>query len=271
MNPANRTIPALLAALCLAAAACTPTPQALAPTPTATPAPTPIVSSTGYRPLQTGDQLEGATINYFYVLPSIDNPVVDLAFGQSLMQLISVKVELTDGLAGYFRDIAAEPKPVLAFDEADPAQTEPRLLSWSAAQPIEVVFISLAEGAHSWSVTETQESEVMSAYKLVRRTDGGLRFIAAYNPMAVNSFTILATRNGTGAGLVFSARLALLRTILADPAYQHGENPFILKPPTSAQYDPRVLTLDASRVGLDQNVDWALVSRPGPNTGIQAY
>jgi hypothetical protein len=271
MYPATRTVSALLAALCLAAGGCTPTPQALAPTPTATPAPTPVVSATGYRPLQTGDELEGATISYFYVLPSIDNPVVDLAFGQSLMQLISVKVELTDGLAGFFRDIAAEPKPILAFDQANPGQTEPTLLSWNTAQPIEVVFISLTEGEHSWSVTETQESEVMSAYKLVRRTDGGLRFIAAYEPLALNSFSILATRNGTGAGLVFSARLALLRTILADPAYQHGDNPFALKPPTTAQYDPRVLTLDASRVGLDQNVDWALVSRAGPNTGLQAY
>jgi hypothetical protein len=270
MNPANRTIPALLAALCLTASACNPTPQAPFPTTTPPPAPTAIVSSTGYRPLQTGDALEGTTISYMYVLPSVDQPIVDIAFGQSLMQLISVKTELTDELIAYFRDIAKEPKPIYAFEEADPAQTEPRLLTWNAALPIEVAFISLTKDRHSWCVTETQESEVMSAYKLVRRSDGGLRFIAAYNPIAVNSFTILATRNGTGAGLVFSARLALLRTILSDPAYQRGADPFTSNPPVTAQYDPRALKLDAARVGLDQNVDWALVSRPGPNTGLSA-
>jgi hypothetical protein len=248
--------------------ACTPAP-APAPAPEATATPLPeIISPTGYRPLQPGDIVEGAKIEYHYVLPSLDRPVVTLAFGPSLMQLVLVKPELTAGLVAYFQDLENSAVTAYAFDEADPAQLEPEQLSLEMSKPVEVAIIPITEGKHVWSVTESQDGELKAAYKLVRRKDGGLRFVDAYDPMALNSFVIVATRNGTGSGLVFSARLALLRLILSDAGYQRGPDALTNRPPSTGQYDPRILKLDPTRQGLDQNVDWALVSRAGPNPGI---
>lgn len=241
------------------------------PLPTATPAVTPlseIVSPTGYRPLQPGDVVEGATISYHYILPSLEQPVVVIAFGQNLMQLVTIKPELSAGLVAYIQDLAKEPKSIYAFDEADPAQSEPKLVNWDASKPLEIAFIPITEGQHNWSVTESQDNEIRAGYKLIRRQDGGLRFVDAYDPLALNSFVIVTTRNGGGAGLVFSARLALLKLILTDAAYQRGADVLANQPPTTTQYDPRILKLDPTRTGLDQNLDWALVSRPGPNPGI---
>ena len=243
------------------------------PVPTTTPAGTPlseIVSPTGYRPLQPGDLVEGATINYHYILPSLEQPVVVVAFGQNLMQLVTVKPELSAGLVAYVQDLAQEPQSIYAFDEADPAQSEPKLLTWDASKPLEIAFIPIVEGQHNWSVTESQENEIRAAYKLVRRQDCGLRFVDAYDPLSLNSFIIVTTRNGSGAGLVFSARLALLKLILTDATYQRGADVLLTQPPQTGQYDPRILKLDPARTGLDQNLDWALVSRPGPNPGIIA-
>jgi len=241
------------------------------PLPTAPPAVTPlpeIISPTGYRPLQPGDVVEGATISYHYILPSLEQPVVVLAFGQNLMQLVTIKPELSAGLMAYIQDLRQDPRRIYAFDEADPAQSEPKLVNWDASKPLEIAFIPITEGQHNWSVTESQDNEIRAGYKLIRRQDGGLRFVDAYDPLALNSFVIVTTRNGSGAGLVFAARLALLRLILADPTYQRGADVLANQPPTTAQYDPRILKLDPTRTGLDQNLDWALVSRPGPNPGI---
>src|SRR5450759_5307323 len=58
----------------------------------------PIVAPSGYRPLQLGDQIEGTQISYQYVLPSLDQPAVDLAFGVNLLHLLSVKPGLIDNL-----------------------------------------------------------------------------------------------------------------------------------------------------------------------------
>ncbi len=105
-------------------AACTPSPTAApASTPTATPQ-VEIVSPTGYRPLQPGDGVEGATISYHYILPSLERPTVVIALGDSLMQLVSVKPELGAGLVAYIQDIQKSPQTLWAFDEANPAQTE---------------------------------------------------------------------------------------------------------------------------------------------------
>ena len=248
---------------------------ACAPTPTPGPAVTPtvvphpeILSPTGYRPLQEGDGVEGATIGYQYVLPSLERPVVTIALGSSLMQLVVPKPELVAGLVTYIEGLQKEPRTVYAFDETDPAQTEPRQLLLDMTKPVEIAIIPIAEGAHTWSVTESQDGEVQAGYKLVRRKDGGLRFVDAYNAYALNSFTIVTTRNGSGAGLVFSARLALLQLILTDASYQRGEDVLAKQPPQTRQYDPRILKLDPARAGLDQNLDWVLVSRPGPNPGL---
>ena len=70
------------------------------PTPTPTPNLTLIVSTitapSGYRPPQVGDAIEGATIAYQYILPSLDKPAVVFAFGANLLQLVTVRPELSD-------------------------------------------------------------------------------------------------------------------------------------------------------------------------------
>jgi hypothetical protein len=235
----------------------------LASTPTARPL-------TGYRPLQNNDLLEGAKIGYLYTLPSPEQPAVTLAFGENMLELVSIKPELRDGLLAYIRDLVQEPRSVYAFDENTPDQAEPKLLLLPANRPIEIVFIPIAEGQHNWSVTETDQGEIRAAYKLVRRKDGGLRFVDAYGIEAMNSFTTLITLNGGGAGLVYSARLALLRLILSEPTYQRGADVMASQPPQLSQYDSRILKLDPTQTGLAQDLDWVLVSRPGPNPGLPA-
>jgi len=247
--------------------ACRPTPAPiLAPT-AAPPTPSPLPPG-AYRPIQINDVIEGAKIGYQYALPSPDQPVVVIAFGAGMLELLSVKQELATGLVAYIQELAQEPKSIYAFDENDPSQTEPKLLTIAANKPIEVIFVPIGEGQHNWSVTETDNNEVRAAYKLVRRRDGGLRFVDAYGLEAMNSFTTLATLNGGGAGLVYSARLALLKTILSDPGYQRGVDVMSSRPPQTSQYDARILRIDPSAQGLAQDVDWVLISRPGPNPGI---
>jgi hypothetical protein len=249
--------------------ACTPATPAPVAAPTVTPVMV-IVSPSGYRPLQMGDPLEGVSISYQYVLPSVEKPVVVFAFGPSLMQLVIPKPELITGVVSFIQEIQTQRDSlnVYAFDEADPGQTEPKQLAIDMRKPVEIAFLPLQESGQVWSVTESQDGMVRTGYKLVRRKDGGLRFIDAYDPQSLNSFTIVLTRNGSGAGLVFSARVALMKLILSDPAYQRGADVLANNPPSVSAYDARILRLDTTRTGLDQNMDWALVSRPGPNTGI---
>lgn len=239
------------------------------PTPTATVAALPtIVAPTGYRPLQAGDSVEGAIIDYQYVLPTLAQPVVVVAFGKNILQLINIKPELSDGLVAFIRDVSKEAKTILAFDETLPNQMEPKPMTWDGNKPVEVVFIPITEGTHSWSLTETQAGEVQAAYKIIRRKDGGLRFVDAYGLVALNSANNMFTLNGGGTGLVFSSRLALLRLILADAKYQRGENVMASFPPEISQYDSRILKLDPARTGLAMDRDWVLLSRPGPNPGL---
>jgi hypothetical protein len=248
-------------------AACRPTPApTLVPT-AALPTPTPLPLS-AYRPIQNNDLIEGAKIGYQYALPSPDKPVVVIAFGEGMLELVSVKQELAAGLVAYIQELAQEPRSIYAFDESDPNQAEPSLLTIQANKPVEIIFVPLPEGQHNWSVTETDQGEIRAAYKLIRRQDGGLRFLDAYGIEAMNSFTTLLTLNGGGAGLVYSARLALLRLILSEPAYQRGADVMASQPPQLSQYDSRILKLDPSQTGLAQDLDWVLVSRPGPNPGL---
>lgn len=259
----NLVIATVMGFLVACGSAPVPTP---APTTTVAAAPT-IVAPTGYRPIQAGDSVEGVIIDYQYVLPTLDQPVVVIAFGQNILQLINVKPELSDGLVAFIRDISKEAKTILAFDETVPNQTQPKPLTWDGNKPVEVVFIPIVEGAHVWSVTETQ-GEVQAAYKIIRRKDGGLRFVDAYGLVALNSANNMFTLNGGGTGLVFSSRLALLRLILADAKYQRGENGMASFLPEVSQYDPRILRLDPSSAGLAMDKDWVLFSRPGPNPGL---
>lgn len=244
------------------------------PTPTLVPAtvvphsPT-IASPTGFRPLQEGDTIEDASISYQYLLPSLEQPVVNVAFSTNLFQLVQVKPESTDNLLDYIREIIQSPTPVFAYDEATPNQTQPAPVTFDRSKPVEIVFIQLVDGTHYWSVTETDDKGVQAAYKIVRRKDGGLRFIDAYGQVALHSSEGIFTLNGGGTGLVFSARLALLKLILKDQRYQKGTNVFATFPVDSAAYDKRILDLDPTRVGLAQDRDWVLVSRPGPNPGLQ--
>jgi hypothetical protein len=71
---------------------------------------------------------------------------------------------------------------------------------------------------------EGDDKETQAAYKIVRRKDGGLRFIDAYGLVALNSASNTFTLNGSGGGLMFSARMALLRLILSNAKYQRGVN-----------------------------------------------
>ena len=259
----------LLLNVVLICAACASPRPTVAPTaqPTAT-LPPASATFTAYRPIQINDMIEGAKIGYQYVLPSPDKPAVTLAFGEGMLELVSIKPELKDGLLAYIQELAQEPRSVYAFDENTPDQTAPQLLTIEANKPVEIVFIPIHEGQHNWSVTETDQGEIRAAYKLIRRRDGGLRFVDAYGLEAMNSFTTLITLNGGGTGLVYSARLALLRLILSEPAYQRGMDVMAGQPPQLSQYDSRILKLDPSQTGLAQDLDWVLVSRPGPNPGI---
>jgi hypothetical protein len=249
--------------------ACTANP---APTPAATPTefrePT-IVTPSGYRPLQSGDTVEGARIGYQYFLPSIEQPAVVIDFGQNLLEFFLIKPELSAQFVEYIRDIVKTQKPILAYDESNPSQTEPKEVGWDGTKPVEIAYVPLEEGAHYWSVTETNEDGVQAAYKIVRRKDGGLRFIDAYGSTAQHTATGMITLNGGGMGLVFSARLALLKMILSDPKFQRGSNVFATYPVDYKAYDPRILVLDPTRAGPTQNRDWVLVSRPGPDPGRQ--
>lgn len=253
----------VILALC---AACT------SPKPTATPT-TPIpptVTPSGYHPVQPGDIVEGAKIGYEYILPSPEQPIVVIAFGEQMLELVGVKQELKAGLLAYIQELVQGPKSVYVFDEADPSQAEPQLMTLVANRPVEIVIIPLKSDSHTWSVTETEQGQVRAAYKLIRRQDGGLRFVDAYGIEAMNSFATLTTLNGGGAGLVYSARLALLRMILSDATYQRGVDVMASRPPAASQFDPRILKTDPSQTGLEQNVDWVLVSRPGPTPGLTA-
>jgi len=84
----------------------------------------------------------------------------------------------------------------------------------------------------------------------------------------MNSFTTLLTLNGGGTGLVYSARLALLRLILSEPMYQRGVDVMAGQAPPTGEYDSRILKLDPTQTGLAQDLDWVLVSRPGPTPGL---
>ncbi len=243
---------------------------------TATPAPPPaptvgqptaITLQGGYRPIQPGDSVEGAPIGYHYVFPSLDQPVVVIAASPYLLHFVSVKPELAGGLVSYIKELAKF-QTVYAFDENDPSQTDPKLMSWDASKPVEVVFIPIQEGKHKWSVTDGDDT-VEDAYKIVRRKDGGLRFVDAYGKNALFSAGGMFTINGSGVGLMLSSRLALLKMILSDPKYQRGANVMAINPPSLDQYDPRIVKLDPSKEGLGKNRDWLLVSRPGPNPGLQ--
>ena len=259
--------------ICLAGlvAACggTPTPAAIFPTATVPHSPT-IVSPTGYRPLQEGDTVEGAAISYQYVLPSLDQPVITVVFGNNLLQLIQIKPELSENLISFIQELARQPVPVLGYDEATPNQTEPKAITWDGKKPIEIVYIPIVEGSHFWSVAETDENGIQAAYKIVRRKDGGLRFIDAYGRLALASANTMITLNGGGTGLLFSSRLALLKLILTNERYQRGINVFATNPVDHTAYDARILKLDPSRQGLAQDRDWVLFSRPGPDPGLQS-
>ena len=257
----------VLAAVLLAACGGAPTPTAVLPT--VVPHSPTIVSPTGFRPLQEGDLVEGATISYHYTIPSLEQPVVNVAFSTNLLQLVQLKSELIESLTDYIREIIQSPAPVFAYDEATPNQTEPAPVTFDRTQPVQIVFIQLVEGTHFWSVTETDDKGVQAAYKIVRRKDGGLRFIDAYGQVALFSMNNLFTLNGGGTGLVFSSRLSLLKLILKDQRYQKGANVFATFPIELDAYDPRILKIDPSRTGLAQDRDWVMVSRLGPNPGLQ--
>ncbi|MBI5302968.1 MAG: hypothetical protein HY868_12595 [Chloroflexi bacterium] len=244
-----------------------------APTPrdtNATPAPySTVVLPSGYRPLQQGDAVEGVTIGYQFILPSYEQPIAVIAASPYLLHFVSIKPALRDGLIAYIREFPQN-KTVLAFDETDPNQNAPKPMTWNTNQPVEIALIPLPEGKHVWSVTEEDENGLQAAYKIVRRKDGGLRFIDAYGKAATFSAAGLNTTNGTGMGLMFSARLALLRMILSDSRYQVGKNVMQDHLPDYSQYDPRILKLDPSKEGIAMNRDWVLVTIPGPNSGMAA-
>ncbi len=242
------------------------------PTPTVTPPPpTPISSapipSGSYRPLQKGDLVEGQSIDYAYILPSADNPVIEVALGINILNLVSINPQMTDSLVAFAHDVAQQSHTIFAFDENQPNQVYPAQLMIAANKPIEFVVIKLPDDARNWSVRETQNNEVRAGYKLVRRADGGLRYILAYDLTALNNFVTFLPA-GRGGGLILSSRLAVLNLVLSDQRYQRGENVMETFPPDIKAYDARVLKTDPAKEGLDQNVDWAIITRPGPNPGI---
>jgi hypothetical protein len=254
----------IIAALALLVAGC----NAAAPAATAIPAPTSapsIVLAGGYRPLQSGDVVEGVTIDYQYILPSVDKPTLVIALGQKMLTLVQVNPEMSDGLVAYMNEVLAQSGSVTAYDEADPKQTAPKAMTFDKTKPVEVAFIPLTEGPHAWSAFESADGETRTAYKIIRRKDGGLRFVDAYDIVVLQSYNNIITRLGNGTGLGFSARLAQLKLILGDPFYQFGANPMQTRPPDVSTYDPRVLKVDTTKTGLDMNVAWVLLSRNAPS------
>jgi hypothetical protein len=225
-----------------------------------------MVAPGGYRPLQQNDRVEGVTIAYQYIVPGLDKPAIVIAFGPNLIQLASIKPELSAGLAAFAQELAKDTFTAYAFDEGDPNQSEPKQLQFQPGKPVEIAIITLAP-ERTWSVVEKSNDEIQAAYKIIRRKDGGLRFVDAYGMIAIFSASNTFTMNGGGTGLMFSARLALLRAILTDPVYQRGENAFLTKPPTLNQYDPRVLKINPQATGLAQNQDWVIVTISGPQPG----
>lgn len=240
------------------------TPTTVVPTAVAQPS----VALGSYRPLEQGDVVEGAKIAYQYRLPPSGQPAIQIAFSENLIQLGNMNPQMTDGVIAFAKELTRSPLTLDAFDETDPNQTAPKPTTIPASKPVEMVVLNLSDATHAWSVTETQNGETRSAYKLVRRRDGGLRFILAFDLAAMNSISTLLPGGG-GAGLVISSRLALLRLIVTDQRYQRGENVLSTFPPDLSQYDPRVLKTDPSKEGLAQNVSWAITTRPGPNPGLQ--
>jgi hypothetical protein len=91
-----------------------------------------------------------------------------------------------------------------------------------------------------------------------------------YGVAALQSANMLLPGYQGGIGLMLSARLALLKTILSNEKYQRGENVMETTPPTMEQYDPRILRINPAAIGLAQNEDWVLSARPGPGGGKQA-
>ncbi|MGB8645603.1 MAG: hypothetical protein WCF84_10220 [Anaerolineae bacterium] len=263
----HKIVAFLCAVATLVLAGCSPATPTPLPTPDAFALTTPIPpNASGYRPLQAGDNLEGATIDFQYIYPSLEKPVVDIALGKNLLQLIVVKPELTNGLVSYIQEITSQRREIYAYDENDLRQSEPRLMTIEPNKPVEIAIIPLDDKPHLWSVKETQDGETRTAYKLVRRSDGGLRFIDAYDQVTLHSGTF-ATTNGLGLGLIFSARLALLKAILSNQRYQRGQDVMSNPVPSPDQYDPRILKLNPQATGLAQDVDWILIARPGPNPG----
>lgn len=226
-----------------------------------------IVLQGGYRPVQQNDTIEGAPIGYNYILPSSDQPVVVIAVSPYLIHFVSVKPELSAGLVAYIKELGKY-QNVLMFDENDQNQKDPTQMSWDASKPVEIVYIPIQEVKRNWSVTDGDDT-VQDAFKIVRRKDGGLRFVDAYGKDALFTAGSIATINGSGVGLMLSSRLALLRMILADSKYQRGANVLAISPPSLDQYDPRIVKLDPTKQGIAMNRDWLLVSRPGPNPGLQ--
>lgn len=245
----------------VACTATTPTPSAS----TSAAQPT-LVAPSGYRPVQAGDVVEGVTIGYQFVFPSIEHPVLVIAASPYILHFIAIKESMAGGLVPYIQDLPKNNR-IYAFDENDPNQGEPKLMAWDATKPVEVVFIPLPDGKHNWSVSEG-EDQIEAAYKIVRRRDGGLRFVDAYGKNAIYSAGGIYTTNGTGVGLMLSARLGLLKTILSDPKYQRGTNVMQHYPPNYDQYDPRIIKLDPSKEGLNINRDWVIITRPGPAIGL---
>ena len=249
----------------------TPVPTAAPPKPTDVPhGPPTVVTSTGYRPLQINDVVEGQPIGYQYLVPTPDQPAVDIAFGINLLQLNSLKPELTSDLVSYIKDLGKY-KDVLGFDENDPNQKDPKPITWDPSKPVEIVYIYIDDfTTQRWSVQEGANNEIYAAYKIVRRKDGGLRFIDAYGQVALNSSANTMTLNGGGGGLMFSSRLALLRLILSDSKYQRGVNVMVSYPPATKDYDSRILKIDPTQTGLSMDKDWVIVSHPGPTGGQTA-
>jgi hypothetical protein len=262
MNKLNFLLIALIAGIGTACAS-----NQISTIPTMTPsAYATLIAPSGYRPLQQNDSIEGTTVAYHYILPSLNAPAIVVAFSPNLIQLANVKPDLAEGLAAFAHDLVKQPFTAYAFDENDPNQKEPKQLQFQANKPVEIAFITLTP-ERAWSVVEKSNDEIQAAYKIIRRKDGGLRFVDAYGQIAIYSASNTFTMNGGGTGLMFSARLALLRAILTDPIYQRGENAVLMKPPTLDQYDPRILKINPQATGLAQNQDWVIVTIPGPQPG----
>lgn len=239
-----------------------PTPIVTGPTP----ATTATLSST-FQALKKGDQVEGAEVDYAYTLPNGTSPVIQVVFGKNMLHLGNINPQMQEGLISFARELNSEPQSLLGFDEREPNQSVPRSITLTPGAPVQFVVIKIPDGDRAWSVRETQEGEVRSAYKLIRRGDGGLRFVLAFDISAMNSFSSIAPQ-GAGAGLVYSARLALIKSILTDQRYQQGIDVFAANPPGTDKYDARILKLDPSREAMAQNVDWVIMTRPVPNAGI---